>query len=312
MEGWFQTPSFLLFWIMDFKIKTFTDAFNSEFLLGMEQLIQTAKTTRNLQFLLHCRHDVGYSQNEGRPVFLALGYENQTCISVATAKSQNRKRGIWGRYATLTYAFTNWDFRCKGIATQLCKIVLNMTQADRTKSIIASRGGLNLHHRLNHKFWGLSREGKVIVDNPLFTPTPGFFEFAPPQVKNLGGLSHTIDYQTTWELFKNHNQKNFMFRDDPEEYCLGDMKNGDWNYSYCDVEKLYLLKANDKTEMLRWMNTKGTFIEKPPIEELNKLVCFQDMSSDFIWLYAGLPKIGLKFRTSVYKIGEVRPAAIWD
>jgi len=285
------------------------------FVTAIQQLTNDCKTIRNKIFLQHCSHDTNYSYENGRILHIGIVMDGPKYVGIAVCKSQHRKRGIWGRYATLTYAFTDWNYRKRGIAKKLCRDILNETKADRVKSLAASLAGLELHRSLGHTFWGLNVEGKVIIDSLLFGDMPcslGLVPMTPNQVKTSNGTMTPTMYEHTLSLFKQKNIKNYMFRDDPQECFLnGSYNNKEMGYEEISFQKFLNVKANTKDgEMLRYMDAQGKFIKKPILSEKENLICLWDTISPHIWYFCGNEN-GLKYRATVAKKGEIHAAAIW-
>ena len=287
-------------------IKILRTTGGKEFAIAVQSLMKRCPTIRGTQFLTRMSQDTKYSETEGRPVFIGLLCDEiGHPLSVAVAKAQNRKRGVWGRYATLTYAYTDWASRRQGLAQQLCRAVLDETGADRIKSLAASRQGLELHRSLGHQFWGLNEEGKVIVDSPLAAAD---LEGVPPQVRSSGGVAR-VSYAIVRQQYQDAHPTGYGWRDDPEEYLLNGAVDGAYGYKHLSAEGMLCLRADSLAgEMLRWENRKGTYVKKPSIGELSGLVCFQDTTLPHPWMFAGHPGGPLVYRVTVSKKGEHRPA----
>ena len=89
----------------------------------------------------------------------------------ATHYQKSKAKNAWGRYINWVYAFTATPFRHRGIASAMQRQVeadAVMLGYSRLKALAGSYAGVRLHYTLGHDFWGLGKNGEIVVDTPLF------------------------------------------------------------------------------------------------------------------------------------------------
>ncbi|MBZ5566583.1 MAG: GNAT family N-acetyltransferase [Acidobacteriia bacterium] len=90
----------------------------------------------------------------------------------ATYFAKGKKADGWGKYANFYLAYTLPAYRRNGYATLLYNHVMQealMAGMFRVKSLVQSDLGYYLHRGLGHKFWGVEKQGHLVVDEPLIT-----------------------------------------------------------------------------------------------------------------------------------------------
>jgi GNAT superfamily N-acetyltransferase len=100
---------------------------------------------------------------------IVIGYGNRV-LSLVTFHVRRRKRGIWGRYLNVYYAYTIPGYRRLGLASNLMRSaedIARSKEAHRIKSIAGSIRGFYLHRHLGHCMWGFTKEGSIVVDHYL-------------------------------------------------------------------------------------------------------------------------------------------------
>lgn len=98
---------------------------------------------------------------------IVTGYGDRV-LSLVTFHVRRRKRGVWGRYLNVYYAYTLPEYRRLGLATSLMRAseeIALSRDAHRIKSLAGSLRGFYLHRGLGHNMWGFTKEGSVVVDH---------------------------------------------------------------------------------------------------------------------------------------------------
>jgi GNAT superfamily N-acetyltransferase len=146
-----------------------------------------------------------FGQGEDSLEHIVIGYGNRV-LSLVTFHVGRRKRGIWGRYLNVYYAYTIPDYRRLGLASSLMRSaedIARSKEAHRIKSIAGSIRGFYLHRHLGHSMWGVTTEGSIIVDHYLVPEydLPG----VPPNVLGYApDTKGTLSYTEAESLFREH------------------------------------------------------------------------------------------------------------
>lgn len=105
--------------------------------------------------------------NEEPAEHIVTGYGDKV-LSLVTFHVRRRKRGVWGRYLNVYYAYTIPEYRRLGLASFLMRSaeeIALVREAHRIKSLAGSLRGFYLHKSLGHNMWGFTKDGSVVVDH---------------------------------------------------------------------------------------------------------------------------------------------------
>jgi hypothetical protein len=195
---------------MNTEMMLYTSCFNEELFQYVESgpdSLRNRVGSKEKTFIKTAMHNTEYSQTCGRLVYIGVALRRETCVGLCTVKVQRVGRKHWGRYATLTYILILERFRREGLAYELATFVLSHTCVPRFKALAASIGGLALFNKMDCVFWGLTKDGKGIIDTQLNGKSPFLIEVQPPYAKYFGGTNKPVTYKKMVKLFNAHNKK---------------------------------------------------------------------------------------------------------
>ena len=158
-------------------------------------------------FIREGLHNIQYTQSLGYPVWIAVYVKHNKCVGFCTVKVQRKGCKQWGKYATLTYVFVDAKQRGKKIAHKLATAILKETNTNRLKALAASLGGLALFNKLGCEFWGLSEDGKCIIDTGLrplkdnYTLSLDIGPAQPRYAKYFKGTEKPVPYKEMIKLY---------------------------------------------------------------------------------------------------------------
>lgn len=232
-------------------------------------------------------------------------------VCAAMGWTQKRKRGIWGRYFNLVFAFTDAPTRRRGHARLALKTLLENAikdGAERLKSLAGSRYGFFLHRGLGHTMWGTDEMGHMVIDHPLtqhqYTLQAGkpyedqseAREAIPNNVSTLVGASAKIvDPRDAELIFATANMKTNRYRRCPQTWAEQGMPRHtepafDDGYETCRPHVLMSLTSGPGM-VTRWAENGSKLVKSPQsLEEASQrlagLYCFQDVRAEHRSYYA--------------------------
>jgi GNAT superfamily N-acetyltransferase len=139
---------------------------------------------------------------------LMVDYE---LLSVNVTSIHKKPKNAWGRYINVYLAYTVPAHRYKGYASTLVEHLEKEALAEgctRMKSLAGSWAGVRLHMHFGHHFYGVAKNGELVVDTPLISGLT-FPDGIPVDVRNrtvgearLQTRDDLIEILTTSERFK--------------------------------------------------------------------------------------------------------------
>jgi len=245
-----------------------------------------AVTSPQRQFLGQFEQWLKRPEVEGR---VSSVYVDGRCVGAAMGWTQKRKRGIWGRYFNLVFAYVSVPDRRQKYATLMVNTLLDDARsagADRLKSLAGSRLGFLLHEFLNHTMWGLDEHGHMVIDHPL-TEEQRALSGVPNNVSNLRGAeAQIVDGAARYELFRTSPKG----RRCPATWVLdGCMDTGE-GYEIVPAHEVVALKSTPGL-VTRWAE-KGSKMVTSPLNaleahrRLENLICFRDVRAELPSYYA--------------------------
>lgn len=130
--------------------------------------------------------------------------------SINVTSIHKKAKNAWGRYINVYLAYTVPVYRYKGYASILIRHLEEQALAEgckRMKSLAGSWAGVRLHMHFGHHFYGVAKQGEIVVDTPL-APGLEFPEGIPVDVRNRAENPHILtraelrQILTTSERFK--------------------------------------------------------------------------------------------------------------
>lgn len=247
--------------------------------------------------------------NPTRPADIEFNMPVHACMGW----TQKRKRGIWGRYFNLVFAFTDVHRRRQGFARRAITVLLDDARsmgAERLKSLAGSRYGFFLHRGMGHTMWGIDEHGHMVIDHPLTEVQKALTnigrvvpedhedhrEAIPNNVSTLlGRNAKIVDPRDAELVFALANMKTNRYRRCPQTWAEQNMPRHtepafDDGYEPCRPYVLMSLTSGPGM-VTRWAENGSKLVKSPTSMEeasdrLKGLNCFEDTRAEHKSYYA--------------------------